>query len=100
MASLQTRCRYHPERAGIGVCTRCGSTLCEECSTRVEGILHCRECLKGFQAAPAARGWRSASAVAPALVLTPLAWAALGLGLYLLVAAIALLGEWLRRLDA
>jgi len=99
MGPLQTRCRYHPERAGIGVCTRCGGTLCEECSTRVEGILHCRECLAGLQVTPAARGWRSASALAPALVLTPLAWVALGFGLYVLVALIALLGEWLRSLE-
>lgn len=94
MTPLETRCRFHPDRHGIGVCTRCSATLCEECATRVEGILRCRDCLAGQRAAPEATGWRSASALLPALALTPLVWAALGLGLYALALGLALLREW------
>lgn len=71
MSSL-TRCLAHPERPGIGVCTRCRATLCEECATRVEGILRCRDCLAQQAAAPAAGPWRSLPALLPALVLGPL----------------------------
>jgi hypothetical protein len=93
---LETRCRAHPERSGIGVCTRCSATLCEECATRVDGILHCGACLAVLGRRPRARGWRSASALLPALLLTPLVWLLLGAGLHLLVLGVALLGEWAR----
>ncbi len=38
-------CRYHPERAGIGVCVRCRSVICAVCCTRVDGVNHCHACL-------------------------------------------------------
>ena len=87
MTSLALRCLAHPERPGIGVCTRCRATLCEECATRVEGILRCRECLAQHAARAAGRGWRSLSALAPALLLAPLTALAVGLGLWLLAVA-------------
>lgn len=87
MTSLALRCLAHPERPGIGVCTRCRATLCEECATRVEGILRCRECLAQHAAPAASRGWRSLSALAPALLLAPLTALAVGLGLWLLAVA-------------
>jgi hypothetical protein len=100
MPALRTRCRHHPERAGIGVCTRCGATLCEECATRVDGILHCRDCLRLHARVAGGRGWRSLSALGPALVLAPLVWAALGLSLYLLATLVALFVGWARSLDS
>ncbi len=39
-------CRYHPERAGIGVCVRCRSVICAACCTRVDGVNHCHACLR------------------------------------------------------
>jgi hypothetical protein len=96
MPALKTRCRFHAERAGIGLCTRCGATLCEECATRVEGILHCRECLRSVAVPGAARGWRSLSVLVPALALAPLVWALVGAGLYGLALLIALVVEWAR----
>src|SRR5262245_5415856 len=100
MPALQTRCRFHAERAGIGVCTRCRAALCEGCAKRVVGILHCTTCLAAEDAAAPRRGCRSLSALAPALALLPLVWAGLGTGLYLLVSLIALAGEWLRSLQS
>jgi len=38
-------CVHHPERAPIGRCAKCRRPVCGECHTRLEGILHCRECL-------------------------------------------------------
>jgi hypothetical protein len=96
VTTLETRCRFHPGRSGIGVCTRCSATLCEECATRVEGILHCRDCLARLRSAPAAAGWRSASAVLPALALAPLVWVILGFGFHGVAAGIALVREWAR----
>ncbi len=76
-------CANHPERPGIGICPTCSRTVCEECSTRVEGILQCRSCLEARVRKGAAHtAWRSASAVLPAILLMPLAWAAVGYGLY------------------
>jgi len=96
MPALRTRCRHHADRAGIGVCTRCQATLCEECATRVDGILHCKECLRAHAAPDVVRGWRSLSALLPTLVLVPVVWAALGLGFYALAALVAVFVEWAR----
>ena len=38
-------CAHHPERAPVGRCARCRRPVCGECLTRLEGILHCRDCL-------------------------------------------------------
>ena len=38
-------CVHHPERAPIGRCAKCRRPVCGECQTRIDGILHCRECL-------------------------------------------------------
>lgn len=87
MTSPALRCLAHPERPGIGVCTRCRATLCEECATRVEGILRCRECLAQHAAPAVGRGWRSLSALLPALLLAPLTALGVGFGLWLLAVA-------------
>ncbi len=38
-------CAHHPDRRPVGVCRICGSPVCSECLTRLDGILHCRDCL-------------------------------------------------------
>lgn len=82
-------CRHHPDRPGIGVCPSCSAVICEECSTRVEGILHCRECLAKKAAPAARRSWRSLSALVPALIVAPVAYLALAFVLQGLVAGLA-----------
>ncbi|MBY0522475.1 MAG: hypothetical protein K2R98_03720 [Gemmataceae bacterium] len=39
-------CRYHPDRAAIGVCMRCRAVICAECCTRMDGVNHCHACLR------------------------------------------------------
>jgi hypothetical protein len=89
-------CRNHPARPGVGACPTCGSIICEECSTRVEGILHCRSCLAKVAEAGERQGWRSGPALIPALLLLPLAWAATALALVGFVSLLGLLAEWAR----
>jgi hypothetical protein len=96
MALGVLNCRHHPARVGIGRCMSCQGTFCEECATRVDGILRCRDCLPKTEAAaapPRAR-WRSLPAVAPALLLTPLAYLVVAYALYGLAAGLALLQSW------
>jgi len=38
-------CANHRDRAPVGRCARCGAHACAECVTRLDGILHCRDCL-------------------------------------------------------
>jgi hypothetical protein len=95
-AMLARPCRNHPARPGVGACPTCGSVICEECSTRVDGILHCRSCLEKFFGAGERRGWRSAGAVVPALLLAPLAWGATALALVGFVSLLGVLAEWMR----
>ena len=51
-------CKYHGERAGIGVCMHCRSVICAECTTRLEGINFCHACLRDL-------GRKSEAASAP-----------------------------------
>ncbi len=39
------QCRNHPEREGVGICVACRRVFCVECSTKIDGVNHCRECL-------------------------------------------------------
>ncbi len=45
MVPASGRCRYHPERMGIGICVECRNVICAECSTQFEGINRCASCL-------------------------------------------------------
>jgi hypothetical protein len=54
------RCANHPEREGVGICVSCRSTVCVECSTKIDRMNYCIRCLQS--AAPD----RSADAVNPA----------------------------------
>ena len=95
MPLAATACRNHPGRPGIGVCPSCATPVCEECSTRLDGILHCRACLAGKASGPTRPPWRSLSALLPALLLAPLAWLAIASQLYALNCAVAAL-PWLK----
>jgi hypothetical protein len=69
-------CRYHPDRAGIGLCVRCRRVICAECCTRLDGINHCHACLSALATrAPVRRPANSA-------VLTAGLLALLGAGLF------------------
>jgi len=39
------QCRNHPDREGVGICVACRLVFCVECSTKIDGVNHCRECL-------------------------------------------------------
>jgi predicted membrane protein len=97
VSSLALRCLAHPERPGIGVCTRCRATLCEECATRVEGILHCRDCLALQASVPTTAPWRSLPALLPALLLGPLTAAAVATLVWLVAVAWAALYAFVTR---
>ncbi|MBI2194624.1 MAG: hypothetical protein HYU36_21805 [Planctomycetes bacterium] len=91
MGLAQLYCKDHPDRAGIGLCVACGATVCDECSTRVDGVIHCKPCLlRTVRQAPASR-WRSWSAMGPAILFVPLAYAVLFLCLYGLAFLIAVI---------
>lgn len=44
-AISRSRCRYHPDRDGVGICMKCRTVICTECSTRLDGINHCAVCV-------------------------------------------------------
>lgn len=48
---IQTFCKNHPDRSGIGQCVQCRTVICFECSTRYQGINYCVTCLKKIQTA-------------------------------------------------
>jgi len=82
-------CKYHPGRAGVGVCMRCRGVVCAACTTRLDGINHCHACLRALasrnddRAAGALR--RSVAGVA----LFVLGWLPVFLLLYLLQGRLA-----------
>jgi hypothetical protein len=45
MVATQTTCLYHPARPGVGICVKCGTVVCTECSTKFDGINHCAVCV-------------------------------------------------------
>lgn len=45
MVASQTTCLYHPARPGVGICVKCGTVVCTECSTKFDGINHCAPCV-------------------------------------------------------
>lgn len=73
-------CANHPARDAIGVCVKCRTRVCAECSTKVDGINHCVACLAKMahqDAAPAPTGTARggvALAVLGVLLLSSLTW--------------------------
>ncbi len=52
---LAGRCRYHADRDAVAICMRCRAAICAACTTRLDGVNHCRTCLDELRAAkPAA----------------------------------------------
>ena len=50
MALKKTFCLNHPDRPAIGICVITGQAICEECSTRYEGVNYSRDGLRILQA--------------------------------------------------
>ncbi len=48
MTSQVAACANHPQREAIGICVRCRTRVCSECSTKVDGINYCVSCLAGL----------------------------------------------------
>jgi hypothetical protein len=67
-------CRYHPDRAGIGVCIRCRVVICAACCTRVDGVNHCHACLKVLAQRQDTRHGGNAGSILGALTVLGLAW--------------------------
>lgn len=38
------RCSVHPDRAAVGLCERCGRTVCLECAVPFRGGIRCERC--------------------------------------------------------
>ena len=83
-------CANHPDREALGICVRCRTRVCAECSTKVDGINYCVSCLATLaaekdarkaeaQATPAAVAWLSASVLC--LVLALASWGLVELAL-------------------
>ena len=90
MTAAIVACRNHPAREAIGVCVSCRARVCAECSTKVDGINRCVECLAALAAEPVGRASSSRSAglwgsrVAAGAAMTSvalLAWALLEIAL-------------------
>ena len=61
-------CVHHPERAPLGRCASCRRPVCGECHIRLDGILHCRECLGATEQSLRSEGPRIAPRIVTALV--------------------------------
>ncbi len=44
------RCGNHPEREGVGICVSCRAVICVECSTKVDRMNYCIQCLTAASA--------------------------------------------------
>ncbi|MCS6798327.1 MAG: hypothetical protein NZ898_07330 [Myxococcota bacterium] len=55
MTPAVASCANHPGRAAIGVCIRCRTRICAECSTRIEGVNHCSSCVASLWATTSRR---------------------------------------------
>jgi hypothetical protein len=45
-------CVNHPEAPGVGVCVRCRAVICAACTTRLDGVNHCHQCLEELALQP------------------------------------------------
>ena len=61
-------CVHHPERTPLGRCASCRRPVCGECHIRLDGILHCRECLGVAEQSLRLEGPRVAPRIGTALV--------------------------------
>jgi hypothetical protein len=76
MALKKTYCHNHADRPAIGVCVITGQAICEECSTRYEGVNYSHEGLRILQARRNARNtirwWPDRTVLIAGILLTPL----------------------------
>ena len=83
-------CANHPDREALGICVRCRTRVCAECSTKVDGINYCVSCLASLAAekgertqsdetSPAWFAWLAAIALFGVLALS--AWGVVELSL-------------------
>jgi len=77
-----TACANHPRREAIGICVKCRTQVCGECTTKVDGINYCVSCLAGL-AGPRAK---AATEVAQSSPWVSGLWLALGAGVLSLLA--------------
>jgi hypothetical protein len=38
-------CYYHPEAEAVAICSRCGKTICRDCSVNLMGKITCQQCV-------------------------------------------------------
>ncbi len=86
------QCRNHPEREGVGICVACRRVFCVECSTKIDGVNHCTECLAKRQLTAQASTSRRSGLVVRFLELA-LSVAVAGGSLVLVFAVFAVMGE-------
>jgi hypothetical protein len=70
-------CYFHPDRAAVGICVRCRTSICAACSTRLEGINHCHRCLGQLATRGEGKHGVFATASVLAVVVLAIAWLAL-----------------------
>jgi hypothetical protein len=77
-------CANHPKRLPVGRCPLCERLVCAECHVRLDGILHCRDCLAARERQLVQRGPNVAGRIAATIVALVLLFPALlGLGGFL-----------------
>jgi hypothetical protein len=82
-------CKYHPDRAGVGVCMRCRAVVCAACTTRLDGINHCHVCLRQLAARGDERRGGTIGRFVSGMTLFALGWLPLLLLFYLLQGRLA-----------
>lgn len=94
MALKKTFCLNHPDRLAIGICVITGQAICEECSTRYEGVNYSREGLRILQARRNAEnrrhGWRGRSWLILGTLLSPVSVLLIYLGLRAMISFMGL----------
>jgi hypothetical protein len=86
------QCRNHPEREGVGICVACRRVFCVECSTKIDGVNHCRECLAKRESAAVATVSRRSGIVVRAIE-SLLAFGAIATSFVVVLSVFLLVGE-------
>ena len=66
-------CHYHQDRPAVGICMRCRRAICAACTTRLDGVNHCHQCLKNLSrttAEPRGAAFSGVSVAVAVLVLS------------------------------
>jgi len=81
------RCYYHPDREATSQCDRCGDYLCAQCVKDLFGTPLCAKCLKHVRTP----GLETIEGIQRGMQILAHGWV-----LFVLIAGIILLGEWLK----